>query len=237
MLALQASCATLSPPRSKERQRRAIGRFEHHLDLLADPQLVHVAVDEIGQQRGTFLQCHVTHRVRPCRGFAHQAEGIDLALARAFFPHRLVGEAERAQRARKVMRFAAGGAALDQELALGGSIPERLGLGIALWCRVFRFIGHYTRSRMQVEAAWRTPSRPPVPWAMARSQFGTCTFGCASPRSCRTASMIFVMPPVLNGSLPTPEIRLPSDTNLPPSPFLQKPRSSSCISTVMVKLS
>src|SRR6266481_5050568 len=130
------------------------------------------------------------------------------------------------------MRLAAGGAALDQELASGGGVPEQFGLGIALWCRVFRFIGHYTRSRMQVEAAWRTPSRPPVPWASARSQFGTCTFGCASPRSWRTASMILVMPPrltgwllqrpppsVLNGSLPTPEIRLPSATNLPPSPF------------------
>ena len=24
---------------------------------------------------------------------------------------------------------------------------------------------------------------PPVPWAMARSQFLTCTLGCASPRN------------------------------------------------------
>src|SRR5260370_883860 len=62
--------------RRKERQRRAIGRFEHHFDLLADPQSVHVAVDEIGQQRRTFLQCDVTDRVRPCRGFAHQAESV-----------------------------------------------------------------------------------------------------------------------------------------------------------------
>ena len=35
----------------------------------------------------------------------------------------------------------------------------------------------------------------------------------------------------------TPEIRLPSETNFPPCPFSQKPRSSICISTVMVKLS
>jgi len=36
-------------------------------------------------------------------------------------------------------------------------------------------------------------------------------------------------PSVLNGSLPTPEIRLPSATNLPPSPFLQNrdPRAAS----------
>ena len=44
-------------------------------------------------------------------------------------------------------------------------------------------------------------------------------------------------PSVLNGSLPTPEMRLPSATNLPPCPFAQKPRSSSVMSTVMVKLS
>ena len=35
--------------RRKERQRRAVGRLEHHLDLLADLQLRHIAVDEIGQ--------------------------------------------------------------------------------------------------------------------------------------------------------------------------------------------
>ena len=108
----------------------------------------------------------------------------------------------------------------------------------------------HSRSMISVAAPWRVPSEPPVPCAMARSQLGTCTLGCASPRSWRTASITLVMPPrlvgwllqrpppsVLNGSLPTPEIRLPSATNLPPSPFLQKPRSSSCISTVMVKLS
>src|SRR3984957_6112764 len=208
--------------RRKERQRRAVGGLEHHLHLLADLQSAHVAVDEIGQQRRALLQRDVADRIRSARGFAHQAESIDLALTRAFFPHRLVGETKRTDRARKIVRLAAGGAALDQEFALGGGIPERLRLGVALRGRISGFVGHHTRSRMQVEAAWRTPSRPPVPCASARSQFGTCTFGCASPRNCRTASMILVMPPrltgwllhkpppsVLNGSLPTPEIRLP----------------------------
>jgi hypothetical protein len=41
----------------------------------------------------------------------------------------------------------------------------------------------------------------------------------------------------VEGQRPTPEIRLPSATKRPPSPLAQKPRSSSCISTVMVKLS
>src|SRR3984957_5140817 len=185
--------------RRKERQRRAVGGLEHHFHLLADLQLVHVAIDEIGQQRRALLQRDVADRVRPRGGLAHQAEAVDLALARAFLPHRLVGEAERADRARKIMRFAAGGAALDQELALYRLLPEMPGFGIALRRRVFDFRVHHTRSRMQVDAAWRTPRRPPVPWATARSQFLTCTLGCACPRSCRTASMILVMPPRLTG--------------------------------------
>src|SRR5665213_1020652 len=185
--------------RRKERQRRAVGRLEHHFHLLADLQRVHVAVDEIGQQRRAFLQRDVADRVRPRRGFAHPAEGVDLALARAFLPHRLVGEAERTDRAREIMRLAQGGAALDQEFALRRGIPERLCLGIALRSRVFRFVGHHARSRLQVDAAWRTPRRPPVPCTSARSQFGTCTFGWACPRNCRTASMILVMPPRFTG--------------------------------------
>ena len=108
----------------------------------------------------------------------------------------------------------------------------------------------YSLSKMTVALPWRRPSEPPVPCASARSQFLTCTAGWASPRSWRTASRTLVRPPrlpgwllhrpppsVLNGSLPTPEIRLPSATSFPPLPFSAKPRSSSCISTVMVKLS
>jgi hypothetical protein len=43
-------------------------------------------------------------------------------------------------------------------------------------------------------------------------------------------------PSVLSGSFP-PRRRWPSATNAPPSPFLQKPASSSSTSTVIVKLS
>src|SRR4051794_34134272 len=236
--------------RRKERQRRAIGRLEHHFYLLSDLQRAQIAIDKIGLQRGAFLQRDVADRVRPACRFTHQAERIDRALAGSLLPHRLVGKAERTDRTGKIMRLAAGSAALDQEFSLLCGFPERRGFGVALRRRIFFCFSHYTRSRMAVEAAWRTPSNPPVPCATARSQFFTCTLGCASPRNCRTASMILVMPPrltgwllhspppsVLKGSLPTPEIRLPSATNLPPSPFPQKPMSSSCIKTVMVKLS
>ena len=103
---------------------------------------------------------------------------------------------------------------------------------------------------IRVALPCRVPREPPVPWASATSQFFTCTLGCASPRSWRTASTTLVSPPrlagwllhspppsVLKGSLPVPEMRLPSATSLPPCPFALNPRSSSVMSTVMVKLS
>src|SRR5580700_3718023 len=108
----------------------------------------------------------------------------------------------------------------------------------------------HSRSMIRVALQWRVPSCMPVPCTSARSQFFTCTLGCASPRNCRTASITLVMPPrlagwllhkpppsVLNGNLPTPEIKFPSETNLPPEPLAQNPKSSICISTVTVKLS
>src|SRR5262249_47739227 len=157
-------------------------------------------------------------RERPGRRFPHQAERVDRRLAGTLLPHRLVREAERADRAGEIMRLAAGGAAFDHELAGLRRVPERRGLRIGLRCPEFLCFGHHARSRMQVEAAWRLPRSPPVPCATARSQFLTCTFGWASPRNWRTASMILVWPPrltgwllqspppsVLNGSLPTPE--------------------------------
>src|SRR5580692_956060 len=121
-----------------------------------------------------------------------------------------------------------------QQLARSATLPERFCLRIGLDRANERNLPLYechldhSRSRMTVLPQCRVPSDPPVPCAIARSQFFTCTAGCASPRNCRTASMILVMPPrlagwllhspppsVLKGSLPTPAIRLPSATNLP----------------------
>src|SRR6266478_773229 len=134
------------------------------------------------------------------------------------------------------MRLAAGGAAANQESALRGGIPKRLRFRVRFGSGDFSHRhGLHSRSRIRVAPACRVASEPPVPWASARSQFLTCTAGCASPRNWRTASITLVMPPrlagwllhspppsVLNGSLPLPEIRLPSATNFPPSPFLQR---------------
>src|SRR5215813_3352483 len=151
------------------------------------------------------------------------------------------------------MDFAAGIAFADHQLAFFRRFPECGCLGIGLrgldLALLALHLPHF-RSMMTVAEPCRVPSEPPVPCANARSQFLTCTAGCASPRNCRTASTTLVNPPrfagwllqrpppsVLNGNLPVPEIRLPSDTNRPPRPFSQKPRSSNCITTVMVKLS
>ena len=57
--------------------------------------------------------------------------------------------------------------------------------GIFLWAAIA--MTGYSLSRMTVLPTCRVPSEPPVPCAIARSQFFTCTAGCASPRNCRTA--------------------------------------------------
>src|SRR5262245_21359015 len=157
----------------------------------------------------------------------------------------------RTDAARIEVGLCAATAPLDQELARLGALPIGLGAGRGGngWVDL---IAHdlYSRSRMTVAPTWRVTREPPVPCASTMSWLLTCTFGCASPRAWRTASMTLVMPPrlpgwfehspppsVLKGSFPTPDIRLPSATNLPPCPFSQKPRSSICMTTVIVKLS
>src|SRR5271166_4238886 len=183
----------------------------------------------------------------------HHAVGVDRAVARSLLQLRFVAEAEWADRAGIIMHRAAGGAFADHQLAPFGCLPERLGFGIGLRGLDLAFLSRHlahSLSMITVAAPCLVPSEPPVPCANARSQFLTCTAGWASPRNWRTASTTLVRPPrfagwllhnpppsVLNGNLPVPEIRLPSETNLPPWPFSQKPRSSICISTVIVKLS
>src|SRR5216683_2454357 len=230
--------------------RAAFARLEDEADGLADPDRVEVAIDDVGHHRGALGERHIGDRIGDRRP-PHHAIGIDRAFPRRFDPFGLVAEAERAMGARVEMRLAAGGAFLDQELAVGRGIPEMLGLEVDRRRGNLAF-GHrpYSLSMITVAAACRVPSDPPVPCASAISRFLTCTAGCASPRSWRTASSTLVSPPrfegwllqrpppsVLNGNLPTPEIRLPSLTKRPPWPFSQNPRSSSCIKTVIVKLS
>src|SRR5580704_14856672 len=250
-----------SSRREHRHRRAALARFEDEADGLADRDAVEVAIDDVGHHCRPLGPRHVRDRVGHRRA-PHDAVGVDRATPRGLLPFDLVAEAERAVRSRIEMRLGAGGAFLVEELALPGRVPERLRLGVdrrrgdlallRLRLRLLLRLGHraHPRSMMTVAPACRVPSEPPVPCAKARSQFLTCTAGCASPRNCRTASSTFVNPPrfdgwllhspppsVLNGNLPTPAIRLPSLTKRPPWPFSQKPRSSSCIRTVIVKLS
>src|SRR5690606_13465393 len=131
--------------------------------------------------------------------------------------------AERAEEARIPVRLAALRAEGKKETPLAGGAIEGLGLRVARRRRDDARLRHHTSSMISVAAEWRAPRRPPVPCARARSQFATCTAGCASPRNCRTASMILVIPPrlagwllqrpppsVFQGSRPIPEMRLPS---------------------------
>src|SRR6516162_566215 len=230
----------------------AVAGFEDELDGLADLDLVEVAIDDVGHHRRALGQGDIGNRVRD-RGTAHDAVSIDRAVARDLLQFCLVPEAEGAYRARIVVQLPTSLALADHQLALGRGVPERLGFEIGhrgLDLALLALHHCHSRSMITVAAPCRVPSEPPVPCAKAISQFATWTLGCASPRNWRTASTTLVSPPrfdgwllhnpppsVLNGNLPVPEIRFPSETNRPPWPFSQKPRSSICITTVIVKLS
>src|SRR4029077_16790031 len=99
-----------------------------------------------------------------------------------------VAEAERTQRARIPVRLLARRAAAQQELTSRAAVPERLdlrgGLGRAGEGNLALNIRHvdHSRSRMTVLPQCRVPSDPPVPCAIARLQFFTCTAGWPPPR-------------------------------------------------------
>src|SRR5262249_39153373 len=144
----------------------------------------------------------------------------------------LVAQTVRADCPRIIMHLAAGGAFADHQLTSRGGVPKRFGFEIGLRRLDLAFLAlhrAHSLSMITVAAPCRVPSEPPVPCANARSQFLTCTAGCASPRNWRTASTTLVRPPrldgwllqspppsVLKGNLPVPEIKLPSETNRPP---------------------
>src|SRR5712691_2518588 len=249
---LRPRCGRAALRRREHRDRRtAFGRLEDDAYGLTDPHRVEIAVDDVGHHRRPFVERHVRDRVRLGHA-AHDAVGVDRPSPRGRPPLGGVAAAERTDRARVVVGLIALRAVLDHQTAFSRGVPERLRLRHHLRRLDLPGLrrGHHSLSMISVALMCRVPSEPPVPCASATSQFFTCTLGCASPRSWRTASMTFVMPPrlagwllqspppsVLKGSRPTPEIKLPSATNLPPCPFSQKPRSSSVMTTVIVKLS
>src|SRR3546814_5744016 len=96
------------------------------------------------------------------------------------FPYTtLFRSAERAERARIPVHLAAGGAFAHQQAMVAAGVPAGSSLGIV------GEGGHggHSRSRISVALPCRVPRETTVPWDSARSPFGTCTFGCASPRS------------------------------------------------------
>ena len=137
----------------------------------------------------------------------HDAERVDLALARAFHPF-ACAEAERAERRADTSAPSCTPCSEGAKISRLHSHPRTAcvsGLVSAVPTKgIFALdIGHvdHSRSRITVLPPCRVPSEPPVPCASARLQFFTCTAGCASPRSWRTASMILVMPPRFAGWL------------------------------------
>src|SRR5215468_2208214 len=214
-------------------------RFEDNLHLLANAHLRGFEIDDIRHHGHALLQRHVGNDIGG-PGRVHDRVGVYLASASRLLPLEVGRHAVRTDAVGIVVRLLAILAPLEHQLFGLGAFPIGLGTGRRQNRRV-DLLAHYrySRSRMTVEPTWRVASEPPVACASTMSWFLTWTFGWASPRACRTASMTLVIPPrlpgwfeqspppsVLKGSLPTPEIRLPSATNRPPAPFSQKPRSS-----------
>src|SRR5690606_3117834 len=103
------------------------------------------------------------------------------------------------------MQLVATGAATGRQPAFLRRVPEGPGCciddGSGEGALLILRAHDYALSRMRVALPWREPNSPPVPWASARPQFGTCTAAWASPRNWRTASITLVMPPRLAGWL------------------------------------
>src|SRR6266542_6258226 len=246
--------------RAEARQRGALaGVVEDHLDRLADAHAVGVAVHDVGHQPRALFELHVgqhvharvavLRQVRPAT--AIHGVAVDRAAAGSLEPVDTRGGAFGAERPREPDHRLAILAAREQQPTFGRGVPELFDLGIDEWRRRWQDLlaNHAHASsvpRIKVALPMRVPSEPPVPCTSARSQLGTCTFGCASWRTCRTPSSTFIMPPmpgwllhnpppsVLTGSLPPGDSSSPSATNWPPLPFSQKPRSSIVSTTVMV---
>src|SRR5439155_8266337 len=176
-------------------------------------------------------------------GAVGDREGVDASAARARRPFDVGAPAGRADAARVVLHGAARAALLHEELVARAGVPERLGLGGDLRQRL-RVLGHHDLPRISVAPEWRLPSAPPVPCTSATRESFTWRLP-PSPRSCLTGLTTGKMPRIpgwldespppsgLIGSSPPSAMR-PPETKAPPCPFLQKPRSSSVTSTVMV---
>src|SRR5262245_22828863 len=112
-------------------RRPAFRGREHDAHLLTDADAVEVGAHDVGHHGDAFLERHVGDAVRRLRP-AHHAPGVDAAAAGGLLPLRAVAPAEGTDRAGVVVDLAAGQALLEEEAALGGALPEGLGLGIGL---------------------------------------------------------------------------------------------------------
>src|SRR5437764_10846429 len=132
------------------------------------------------------------------------------------------------------------------ELVATGRLPEAASVAVVVDGQDGHRLG-FLFGRAAHQAARRIRALPGgrgVDVTRHTSAPGTCDVD--SPRIWRTPSRTWFMPwmypsdrwppPVLMGIRPSRSIS-PLDTNAPPSPFEQKPKSSSCSSTVMVKQS
>src|SRR5882724_2787323 len=180
--------------------RTFAGRAEDCLDLLPDLDRLRVAVDEIGEHLRPFGQLDEGEDVLADPGVfvaapGRDREAVDAAPARGLKPGQVLAVAGRAHHPGPPEGSAAVVTPGQEQPPLRRRVPERSsfrGDG-----RNVNGQGRHASSRPRITVALpiRVESHPRVPWARAKRQSGTCTAGWASPRTCRTASMIFVMRP------------------------------------------
>src|SRR5207244_2041612 len=109
---------------------------------------------------------------------AEDAVRVDRPAAGGTRPLGALAAAERADRARVVMALAARRALLDEELAGGGGVPERLGLRIDRRARDRTLLrAHYSLPMISVALPWRVASETPVTWASTSSHIFTLPYG------------------------------------------------------------
>ena len=169
------------------------------LTALADANGLDIGVDDVGHHGRAFRERHIGDGVGTA-GLAHDAEGIDdpvpgtrsHAVSGWSRTGRSCADSDVPCRRRRQRRIS--------------SSPRRRRPRRAAfpgWARAPEFCGPGMRMALlplQNEGRAAVPAARAGRRCRARARgrsCGTCTAGCASPRSCRTASMILVMPPRL----------------------------------------
>ncbi len=226
-----------------------IGPGEFNPDFLPDTNPVDFAVDDIREHRDSFIERNIGDDIRRL-GLPRDRIAVDHAIARCLDKRRVIRETMRANSPRIVVHLAAGVAGPDQELPLGSAFPVGLALGIddkvdlAFSGRcscVFtpENYGCAAHTRSQKAAGPMRQCNIAIANLNLRMSL-TANLADCFKNLCHAAAIarvIVAQSPTIRveGQLADAGNQVAVRDELPALTFLQKPRSSSVSSTVMVK--